>query len=123
MADTGASVTEQARLIRQAILERHGYGNEEALPDSVHERAIEDAAGLATVTSHWGITSTAPVVGPAVVLIRRVLRIGLRWYINPIVEQQNAFNDATVRALYELQSDIDKLRDVIAADQKSAHRE
>jgi hypothetical protein len=123
MTDSSLTVTEQARLIRKAILERHGFTNEEAIPEIAHARAVEDAASFAKVTSHWGITSSVPVVGPVIVLIRRVMRIALRWYINPIVEQQNAFNEATVRAMFELQADNDRLRALISSESSSDSRE
>ena len=41
---------------------------------------------------------------------KRAIRILLRWYINPIVEQQNEFNAAILRALYELESELHALR-------------
>ena len=31
-----------------------------------------------------------------------MVRVLLRWYINPIVEQQNRFNSATARAITEI---------------------
>jgi hypothetical protein len=67
-------------------------------------------AQLARVSAHWGIASNAPLVGPLLVYWRRALRIMLRWYINPIVEQQNAFNQAVSRALFDLQSENEELR-------------
>jgi hypothetical protein len=33
------------------------------------------------------------------VFVQRVIRRALRWYIAPIVEQQNAYNNAVARAL------------------------
>lgn len=50
------------------------------------------------VSAHW------PLVGhtlpqKALALLNKLVRRGLRWYINPIVEQQNAYNDAVARAL------------------------
>jgi hypothetical protein len=107
--DRGSPV-EHARSIREAILRRHGFSDEAAVPGINQPGALEDAVSLATVNAHWGIASSLPVVGRVVVLVRRAMRIGMRWYINPIVEQQNAFNDATVRALFELQAENDALR-------------
>jgi hypothetical protein len=122
MADSRASIAEEARLIRKAVLERHGYSREEFDPGGGEKRAIDDAATLATVSSHWGVTSSIPVIGPVVVLIRRAIRIALRWYINPIVEQQNAFNDAVVRALLELQFENEKLRSMDLDDNQQVDR-
>ncbi len=33
---------------------------------------------------------------------KRLVRILLRWYINPIVEQQNRFNSSAARAIVEI---------------------
>jgi hypothetical protein len=100
----------QVERVRAALLERHGYRPGMELPRDLAHSPLEDVQRLATVSAHWGIASDLPVVGRFLVLFRRVLRIGLRWYINPIVDQQNAFNDAVVRALHALQTENDALR-------------
>lgn len=115
MTTDNGSVVRQAQRIRAAILARHGHESESSVPGADQPGPLETAASLATVSAHWGIVSSVPVVGRFVVLTKRALRIGLRWYINPIVEQQNAFNDAAVRSLYELQAENDKLRAEITA--------
>ena len=105
------AVSEQVQRIRHAILARHGLDAATDVPPSLTERsALEEAAGLMQVSSHWGIASDLPVVGRLLVLVRRTMRLALRWYINPIVDQQNAFNQAVVRSLYELRSENDELR-------------
>ena len=100
----------QVERIRAALLARHGYVPGMDLPRDLARSPLEDVERLATVSAHWGIASDLPVVGRFLVLFRRVQRILLRWYINPIVDQQNAFNDAVVRALYDLQNENQKLR-------------
>lgn len=104
---------EQIEAIRHAIAERHGV-EPGGRADTTAAAAIERAQRHATVSGHWGLASSAPVVGRFIVLGQRVLRIGLRWYINPIVEQQNAFNDAAVAALFELELENQRLRRVVA---------
>ncbi len=105
-----SSARNQAARIRAAIRNRHGFASEQDVPPLGESGALEEAAGLARISAHWGLTSSVPVVGSLVVIVQRALRIGLRWYINPIVDQQNAFNEATVRALYELRAENDALR-------------
>lgn len=105
---------EHAAAIRDAIRRRYGFESEQAVPGKKGGSGIIDAANYAQVTAHWGLSSELPVIGRIVVIVQRALRIGLRWYVNPIVDQQNRFNDAAVRALYELQTDNDKLRAEIA---------
>ncbi len=106
----------QVERVRSALLVRHGYTPGMELPRDVARSPIEDVQRLATVSAHWGIASDLPVAGRVLVLFRRVLRIGLRWYVNPIVDQQNAFNDAVVRALHELQTENEKLRSELVAN-------
>lgn len=117
MTERDTAVVNQARRLRLAILNRHGYESDARVPDGGGANAIEDAAQLATVTAHWGIVSELPILGGIVVIAKRGMRIALRWYINPIVEQQNAFNDAVVRSLYELQAENDRLRASIGAQE------
>lgn len=115
MSERNSPVGQQARRLRQAILERHGYESELEVPDAGASSAINDVARLATVTSHWGIVSQIPVAGRIIVIAKRILRIALRWYINPIVDQQNAFNDAVLRALHDLQAENDRLRALVSS--------
>ena len=41
-------------------------------------------------------------VGHGLAYAKRLARLLLRWYINPIVEQQNRYNSAVARALVEI---------------------
>jgi hypothetical protein len=108
----------QAERIRAAVRSRHGFASELDVPPPGETGAIEEAAGLSRVSAHWGLASSIPVVGPFIVLVQRVIRISLRWYINPIVDQQNAFNEAAVRALYELRAENDALRAQLAGEEE-----
>jgi hypothetical protein len=60
---------------------------------------LRKAADLAHISAHLPIMWRIPIVGRMLALLQRVIRIGLRWYINPIVDQINDFNEATVTAL------------------------
>jgi hypothetical protein len=107
---TGGALAEQMQRIRATILARHGIDPELERPAVSLSSPVEDAARLAMVNAHWGIASDIPVAGRLLVLFRRVLRLTLRWYINPIVEQQSTFNEAAVRALYDLRIENEHLR-------------
>lgn len=54
------------------------------------------------VSAHLPITWDLRIVGRLGAYTKRVVRLLLRWYINPIVEQQNRFNSATARAIVEI---------------------
>jgi hypothetical protein len=103
-----ARVVQQLQRIRVQFAERQAL--EAAAPGYEAERSIDEASRLARISAHWGIASSWPVGGRLEVLGKRVLRILLRWYINPIVEQQNDFNAAVLRSLYMLESEVHALR-------------
>ncbi len=61
-------------------------------------RSLDEIELYRVVSAHW------PLLGKtlpqrAIALLNKLVRRYLRWYINPIVEQQNAYNDAVARAL------------------------
>lgn len=88
--------------IRSEVRRRSGYLSPHDVPPLGAGSPITEAADLARISAHLPVTWEVPIVGRWVALAKRVMRLGLRWYINPIVEQQNAFNDAVVRALSTL---------------------
>jgi hypothetical protein len=66
---------------------------------------IDQVHATARVNPHWPIAwpTWPPGLWPKVeALLQKVVRRLLRWYINPIVEQQNRFNSALVRAVDEM---------------------
>jgi hypothetical protein len=65
---------------------------------------LTQLADLAVISAHLPVSWSTPLVGRAIALSKRATRVLLRWYINPIVEQQNNFNDAVVRALATLEA-------------------
>ncbi len=79
--------------------------------------AVEGDAELGTTTLrhpaniqiefHSG--STRPVVGPAIRLAKRVVRRGLRWYVQPIMEQQSRFNHAVLDLFERLRLQQERL--------------
>ncbi len=88
---------------------------------SVIERELHHAAEQLEITrvvsAHWPLEGRT-LYERAWILVHKVVRRGLRWYINPIVEQQNAFNDSATRAVRLLIEAESELRDQIAALQR-----
>jgi hypothetical protein len=64
-----------------------------ALHEALHELEL-----TRVISAHWPIEGHG-LVGRMIAMLQKVTRRLLRWYINPIVEQQNAYNDAVLRAL------------------------
>ena len=53
------------------------------------------------VSAHWPLIGKTPLQ-KAIALVNKLVRRYLRWYVNPIVEQQNAANAAIGAALLAL---------------------
>ena len=100
--------------IRRRVRERHGLPADApggGVGDPAEARsALTEAMDAAHISAHFPILWDVPVVGRAASLTKRVVRLLLRWYINPIVDQQNDFNAAVVRALNELAANQERLR-------------
>ncbi|MBO9325544.1 MAG: hypothetical protein J7463_09090 [Roseiflexus sp.] len=99
------------RMTRQRIID-----------DPLHralQRSLDDIEITRVVSAHWPITGrTLPQ--KAIALVNKVVRRYLRWYINPIVEQQNAFNDAAARTLRLLAEAYLELADQVADQQEAS---
>jgi hypothetical protein len=117
MAQAGArrlSVAEvEATLagIKRRVRERQGLapdGPDE--PPAEARSALTEAMDAAHISAHTPILWDVPVVGRGIALTKRTVRLLLRWYINPIVDQQNDFNAAVVRALAELSAEVERLK-------------
>ena len=81
------------------------------------QRSLDEIELHRVVSAHWPLTGrTLPQ--KAVALVNKLVRRGLRWYINPIVEQQNAYNDAVARALRLLADAYTELAGQIEADRQ-----
>lgn len=65
------------------------------------------------VSAHWPLEGKS-LYERSWALVNKVVRRALRWYINPIVEQQNAFNDVAARSLRLLIEAHAELRDQLA---------
>lgn len=101
-------VAEELEQLRQAVKARREklHGSElaelRALVRQVNERW--------NVSAHLPITwGGPPLVGRGLAYAKRVTRLLLRWYINPIVEQQNNYNAAVTRALLQTNAYLEQL--------------
>ena len=95
--------------VRVAVRKQSGYRSAAEVPAAIASSPVAEAAELAAVSAHLRVTWDTPVIGRAIAMSKRTMRLALRWYINPIVEQQNAFNDAVVRALVTLEARQEQL--------------
>jgi len=66
------------------------------LQDALHEMEL-----TRVISAHLPLKN-AGILGRFVTLAQKIIRRVLRWYINPIVEQQNMYNDAVMRTMQAL---------------------
>jgi hypothetical protein len=84
-------------------------------------QSVDEVNDLWFVSAHLPITWRVPGPGTAVAYLKKATRVLLRWYINPIVEQQNRFNSAVARALVEMTAQQERLtREWAALDERVA---
>jgi hypothetical protein len=122
--ETAASieqVAESLRKLKQAVRDRY---RQEGMEDQGHglgrgPGASTWLAALDRVYAAANVNPHLPIAWPAwpkgfrakiVALAQKVVRRLLRWYINPIVEQQNQFNLAVAQALDALGRELSHLQ-------------
>ena len=80
---------------------------EPALSDIDLRRLLAEVEATRVVSVHWPLQGqTLPQ--KLIAAVNKVVRRYLRWYINPIAEQQNNANDAIVRTLHGLVTTIEE---------------
>ncbi len=94
--------------LREQIRERRsrltmGEGSDpHALNLAELRKSVELVNDTWFVSAHLPITWEARIVGRLGAYSKRLVRVLLRWYINPIIEQQNRFNSAVARTTVEM---------------------
>jgi hypothetical protein len=99
----------------QQLVERNGRAEPPApLPDLGLRQLARQLDERKAVSAHWELAGDSPFSrGRA--LVQRAIRQYLRWMINPIVEQQNAFNEALAAAAPHLMAADGELRARVAS--------
>lgn len=64
----------------------------------------------ADITVEFPSGSARPVIGPAILVAKRLVRRSLRWYIAPIIKEQSRFNHDVLDLLESLRLQQEKLR-------------
>jgi len=115
--DIAAIVEQLRREVRQrreGLLESSVHQLESSFDEVELARSIEEVRANQGVSAHWPIVWKTPLQA-FFALIQRFTRRFLRWYVNPVVEQQNAFNAASERTLSLLVAANARLREEIVA--------
>jgi hypothetical protein len=88
----------RARLTVDGATDPHAH----ALNLAELRRSVESVNDTWFVSAHLPITWETRILGRLNAYTKRLVRLLLRWYINPIVEQQNRFNSAVARTTVEM---------------------
>ncbi len=123
LGDGGASAGEAAPPTAelQQLVERSARAEPPAaLPDLGLRQIERELDEHKTVSAHWDLGGGSPLA-TARAFVQRVIRQYLRWMINPIVEQQNAFNEALAAAVPHLLAADGELRARVASLRQMRH--
>lgn len=118
VADMLARLRDEVRAERQALAAEEEHNGANTALERELQRCAEQLEYTRIVSAHW------PLVGRnlperMLFLVHRLVRRALRWYINPIVEQQNEFNTIAARTMRLLVESHHDLRQQIAHLQSS----
>lgn len=84
-------------------------------PDGEGDMDIARLRYRATIDIDVHSGSDRPVVGPAIVFAKRVVRRGLRWYLKPAFDQQSNFNHTVLDLFERARLENDRLRNELDA--------
>lgn len=107
-------IRQEVRKRREGLLESSVHRLENSFDEVELARSLEEVRANQGVSAHWPIVWRTPLQA-FFALVQRFTRRFLRWYINPVVEQQNAFNAATERTLGLLVAANARLREELIA--------
>ncbi|HVX30389.1 MAG TPA: hypothetical protein VHA53_07910 [Nitrolancea sp.] len=107
-------VAQALEAVRAAVRRNAGFASESDVPAAQRSHALTELADLAVISAHLPVTWSTPFVGRALAYSKRGMRILLRWYINPIVDQQNTFNEALVRVIASLEERLQEIERTLA---------
>lgn len=114
IAAVAEQIRQEVRRRREGRLETSVHQLESSFDEVELARIVEEVRAHQGVSAHWPIVWKTPLQA-VFALIQRLTRRFLRWYINPIVEQQNAFNAAVERNLSLLVAANARLREEVVA--------
>ncbi len=85
--------------------------------EKLHGAELGELRGLVRqVNEGWNVSAHLPItwggpplIGRGLAYAKRATRLLLRWYINPIVEQQNNFNASISRSLIQVNAYLEQL--------------
>ena len=113
--------------IRQRQAELRALGNRALLvEDGQWEQRVRELRAKAHVQER-PFVSHAPLIGRFVAFFREKWNsVAAKWYIRPMLHQQNVFNQAVVQTIYEMleaQADLDRYLELVEERMVSSDRD
>jgi hypothetical protein len=90
------------------------------VPDHEVDPRMARLRNMGTIRTEFHSGSARRGVGGVVRLAKRVVRRGLRWYVDPIMEQQTRFNHAVLDVVEELRLELERHTDEHLAGDRPA---
>jgi len=80
-------------------------------PEIEIERALKYLDSISIISTNFYIgKSEKKIYGEIVFFIKRLIRKLIRWYINPIIEQQNKYNRASFNIIKTMYENFEELK-------------
>lgn len=76
-------------------------------------KQIEIARRDGQLILNTSIVSRPGCVGKAIVCVKKIIRKGVWWYINPVCEQQNKFNEEVIAVLNGMLSVLNQQKEEV----------
>src|SRR3954447_11994946 len=110
----GSSDVDVVALFEQIQAELRGVAGQEA---DAEPSATRRAELRLAAERWWSVSAGRPIpnrggpVGAAIVLVKKVLKRLMRWYVDPLAHDQRTFNDAALKLVDDISRDLDWTRE------------
>ncbi len=104
--------------IEEEILLENQKRNVKDIPSPFIPNADINAL-LQNLRCNWFLNVRGPIVshrkfiGPLIVFVKRLIRKAIKWYTEPICDQQTRFNADVLRILQSYQSNIENIQETL----------
>jgi SAM-dependent methyltransferase len=111
---TGSSDVDVVALFEQIQAELRGVAGQEA---DAEPSATRRAELRLAAERWWSVSAERPIpnrggpVGAVIVVVKKVLKRLMRWYVDPLAHDQRTFNDAALKLVDDISRDLDWTRE------------
>lgn len=113
MDDLGQNIQQAAQLIERSRQQVLSHQAQLFADDPGKRPSIREMEQTVWINSHQPLAwpNWPPgIIAKLKALVQKLIRRALQWYIDPIVQQQNQFNQATLQAVSTLAQEVARLQ-------------